>query len=451
MSEESGHLLAGADRDSVATEPRARAAADGGGGDEQPAWASMYVHLPEDASLLDKALFPARVQLCYLRRLAAAFSWRYVLAVCSVYGVSQGIGSTFYYFAFDFYVADNLRLSPSRAGELYGLAHVPWELKPLFGMISDAFPIGGLRRGPYIVIYSVLGGVAILWVGVQPGITSVGLVGVLFWVYSLANAGPDVMVDATVAERTATFPALASDVQSLTWGAKGVFAMLAGLLEGSIVGAFGARGVFRCCAALTVLVATPAALGWLKETRTEDAALASGARPTTASKRCGTLRSIMASDQQAPVFQSSLLVACFSLFLGILAVFGTEETLGPHARMLKSAIVLVCAPLIAVVVYFTLRRCDEQIARIGAFLYLRYAVCPTTRVMFYWYHEDARWCGGGGGDSNGDGGDAVVSAAVASSGEEEMVVRGSSVRKRLFCAIGILKPEDFTKTGSGQI
>ena len=56
----------------------------------------MYIELPPTPSLLDRLLFLPRLQLCYLRRLASAFTWRYILSVLSVYGISQGIGKAFY-------------------------------------------------------------------------------------------------------------------------------------------------------------------------------------------------------------------------------------------------------------------------------------------------------------------------------------------------------------------
>ena len=92
-------------------------------------------------------------------------------------------------FAFDFYVADDLGLTPARAAELAGLAHGPWELKPVFGMLSDAFPIRGYRRGPYIVIFCLLGSSAILYAGLMPppSASSIGLLGVLLWLANLAS------------------------------------------------------------------------------------------------------------------------------------------------------------------------------------------------------------------------------------------------------------------------
>ena len=63
---------------------------------QQENWETMYIELPPTPSLLDRLLFLPRLQLCYLRRLASAFTWRYILSVLSVYGISQGIGKAFY-------------------------------------------------------------------------------------------------------------------------------------------------------------------------------------------------------------------------------------------------------------------------------------------------------------------------------------------------------------------
>ena len=33
------------------------------------------------------------------------------------------------------------------------IAHIPWMIKPLYGFVTDTFPINGLRRQPYIIIF----------------------------------------------------------------------------------------------------------------------------------------------------------------------------------------------------------------------------------------------------------------------------------------------------------
>merc|ERR1719316_2280752 len=37
------------------------------------------------------------------------------------------------------------------------VAFLPWALKPFFGLISDAFPIFGYHKNPYIFLVSLLG------------------------------------------------------------------------------------------------------------------------------------------------------------------------------------------------------------------------------------------------------------------------------------------------------
>lgn len=37
------------------------------------------------------------------------------------------------------------------------IAHLPWMIKPLYGFVTDTFPIYGLRRQPYIVICGLTG------------------------------------------------------------------------------------------------------------------------------------------------------------------------------------------------------------------------------------------------------------------------------------------------------
>ena len=79
--------------------PTAAAAGDG-----PPAkWEQQYAQ--RGTGPLARLLFPLQVQHAYLRRLGAAFSYKYVLAVSSVYGISQGIGEGYYHFTFDFFAA----------------------------------------------------------------------------------------------------------------------------------------------------------------------------------------------------------------------------------------------------------------------------------------------------------------------------------------------------------
>ena len=81
-------------RSSVTSDSDAAAAGRAAGG-TAVADDGLYATLGPNPTLLDRLVFPLRVQHAYIRRLAAAFSVQYILAVGSVYGISQGMGEGF--------------------------------------------------------------------------------------------------------------------------------------------------------------------------------------------------------------------------------------------------------------------------------------------------------------------------------------------------------------------
>src|SRR5215813_6448357 len=64
-----------------------------------------------------------------------------------------------------YYVADQVRtltlkerlgLSPSQVATFGTIILVPWVIKPVYGLISDAFPVFGRRRRSYFVLTCAL-------------------------------------------------------------------------------------------------------------------------------------------------------------------------------------------------------------------------------------------------------------------------------------------------------
>src|SRR6187399_2552132 len=54
--------------------------------------------------------------------------------------------------------------SVGQIGQFFGIIGIAWSLKPLFGLISDFFPIAGRRRQPYLILSTALASVAFLTV-----------------------------------------------------------------------------------------------------------------------------------------------------------------------------------------------------------------------------------------------------------------------------------------------
>ena len=66
------------------------------------------------------------------------------------------------------------------------VAHIPWTIKPLFGLISDGFPIFHLHRTYYLLGAAILGTFAWIFLGIVPLITGLSVLFMFIGNFSLA-------------------------------------------------------------------------------------------------------------------------------------------------------------------------------------------------------------------------------------------------------------------------
>ncbi|EOD13350.1 hypothetical protein EMIHUDRAFT_256863 [Emiliania huxleyi CCMP1516] len=59
--------------------------------------------------------------------------------------------------ATQFFLKDSLGLEPAAIQSLLATAALPWSVKPLYGLVSDAVPIRGQHRKPYLVLAAAVG------------------------------------------------------------------------------------------------------------------------------------------------------------------------------------------------------------------------------------------------------------------------------------------------------
>ncbi|CAI7868719.1 unnamed protein product [Closterium sp. NIES-53] len=234
---------------------------------------------PTLLSVLFSPLHPLVALHAWLRGLVASFGLPFVALVGVVYGVSEGYAGALYHFASQYYWMDVQRLQPASAqaymvwvwregyaGALYHFASqydwmdvqrlqpasaqaymavvaVPWDLRPIYGLISDSFPIQGYRQRPYLFLSALLGLLCSLLVALLPSLPPT-LASLLLAGTTLSTAFADVLVDGLVAAKIRTKPQHAGDLQALPWGILALSSLLAFALSGPIVSTFGARGAF---------------------------------------------------------------------------------------------------------------------------------------------------------------------------------------------------------------
>ncbi|KAL3812603.1 hypothetical protein ACJIZ3_013871 [Penstemon smallii] len=179
------------------------------------------------------------------------------IAVAMVYFVQGVLGLS--RLAVSFYMKDDLHLDPAETAVISGISALPWLVKPLYGFISDSFPLFGYRRRSYLVLSGLLG--AFSWSLMATIVDSKYGVAFCILLGSLSVAFSDVVVDSMVVERArGESQSMSGSLQSLCWGSSAFGGIVSSYFSGSFVGAYGVRFVFGLTALLPLITSAVAVL-----------------------------------------------------------------------------------------------------------------------------------------------------------------------------------------------
>lgn len=167
-----------------------------------------------------------------------------------------GLGFLFQFpaIAMRFWMIEDMKISPARMAAIGGVAAIPWCLKPLYGFISDAFPICGEHRRPYIFL-GCLGSTLSWWI--MPWTLFDPFVATLFmFTASLCICVADVVVDSilvTIAREETD----KGSVQSWSWGLRAAGGLLGALTGGLSAEWLGNERTFILTGAIPLFLCTP--------------------------------------------------------------------------------------------------------------------------------------------------------------------------------------------------
>eukprot|EP00897_Mesotaenium_endlicherianum_P004276 jgi/Mesen1/3877/ME000208S02891 len=181
-----------------------------------PPRSPAHRHQKWPASWICWLLSPILNVFSWLEKLRHAFGLPLVLVVMVAYGITQGFAESLGDLASKYYWKNVQLLQPAVSQAYDAMAGIPWVLKPVYGLITDTYPIAGYQRWPYLVIMGTLGAICFACLAYLPAVTPLFAAGLLTGV-SFATAFPDVVVDALVAQQSRTVPALAGDLQASNW------------------------------------------------------------------------------------------------------------------------------------------------------------------------------------------------------------------------------------------
>jgi predicted MFS family arabinose efflux permease len=125
---------------------------------------------------------------------------------------------------------ERLGLSASQVATFGWITLIPWVIKPVYGLISDALPLFGRRRKSYFLLTCALATATALTLSLTRTPTYWRLA-VLIAVFSLGLAFTDVLTDAMMVENGKPL-GLTGAFQSVQWAAINVATILVGLVGG---------------------------------------------------------------------------------------------------------------------------------------------------------------------------------------------------------------------------
>lgn len=196
-----------------------------------------------------------------------------MIAIATIYFVEGALGLA--RLAQTFLLKDELHMGPAEMSAMTGLFTLPWTIKPLYGFLSDGFPIGGYRRKSYLLIAGCLGFLSYASLATSFGGVFDGEGGsdMLFkatvaslLLSSACIAMSDVVADGIVVQKTREASEngedsnIAGGLQSLCWGSASIGALLSAYFSGSLLETMAPRQVLGIAAVLPLTVAAIALL-----------------------------------------------------------------------------------------------------------------------------------------------------------------------------------------------
>ncbi len=161
--------------------------------------------------------------------------------------------------AINFLLKEKIGLAPEQLAYFQAITLLAWVVKPLWGMISDLFPLFGSRRKSYLVLSSLFAAVCWLILSFTSAYTTTLLLVFITLIY-MAYAFQDVVTDGLMVE-TGQPLNMTGQFQSIQWTAVYI-AMILTALAGGLVADFAQKGTLSYSALflLTALFPTLTAI-----------------------------------------------------------------------------------------------------------------------------------------------------------------------------------------------
>mmetsp|Transcript_409 Transcript_409/g.932 ORF Transcript_409/g.932 Transcript_409/m.932 type:complete len:598 (+) Transcript_409:462-2255(+) len=246
-----------------------------------------------------------------------------------------------------------------------GVTQLPWAMKPVIGLISDALPIAGYHKAPYIVMASILGVFACATIGLVPQehLTVTQLVGCLFFL-QMQFSVCDLLTEAKYAEKMRAKPEHGPALMTYVWFGLNLGGLLATALIGPIIVTYGNKVPFILSLPLISFILVPVFQNCLEET-------------PKSSEELAAMRKQLAEQREACFL-------CFLMFIGtvVLSVLGItyESTrVNAYASLIVAAVMLISFSVVL----------RPVIAKVNAFFLIQTSVGFSVGGASFYFYTDS--------------------------------------------------------------
>eukprot|EP00928_Gymnodinium_smaydae_P054690 TRINITY_DN38421_c0_g1_i1.p1 TRINITY_DN38421_c0_g1~~TRINITY_DN38421_c0_g1_i1.p1 ORF type:complete len:599 (+),score=108.47 TRINITY_DN38421_c0_g1_i1:71-1798(+) len=300
----------------------------------------------------------------WVRVLTEAYGWRLMTSIFFVQAVLKGfvagggmaglIGTPV-----DFMLRErNVKASDLQV--CMAAVSIPWSIKPLMGLLSDCFPLGGYRRLPYMAIAtigSLLACVAVgSWHAMPLNLLLLGLFAIFYQV-----SVSDLLSEAVYSRRIQEKPAHGPDLVSFVWGGIGLGKLVSTALVGAVIQYYSPYHAYLIALPVIGLVLIIPLFNLFEEERL----------PT----RCFDQS---AWDKDWPLFLVALLLGCGSLGLTALSLFGVALTTKVAAASILALVVIMSFSVIL----------NPIIANVNTFFFVQSLFAVSTHGASFFFFTD---------------------------------------------------------------
>jgi len=312
-------------------------------------WATCETGVPKEHGPASEAV-PLKIYnpIPWLRDLSEQFGWRLLVMLCASQHLLKGFVMHFVGQSTK-YLYKSYGVPGPRMQILNSVSFLPWAMKPIIGLVSDAFPIAGLSKAPYVMAASVVGVCACAALGGIPQdyLVVEQAVGCCF-LMQLQFSTCDLLAEAKYSERMQAKPKHGPELLTFVWFGIQLGGLVGVALGGVVLHYLNVKAIYLLAILPAVCILVPARANYLGETKMCSAEVAKARQKLTEEKEVCALCLVMFAGTiiltvLGIAFQSTLVNA-----IGALVV----------AAVMLVAFSLVLKPIIAKAnAYFLLQNC----------------------------------------------------------------------------------------------